>query len=284
MNATAGVPLAGVIGWPVDHSLSPQLHGYWLEKYKIKGAYVPLAVPSHELEQALRTLPGRGFRGANVTVPHKEEAIKVVDQVDASAQRIGAVNTIFVHSDNTLEGRNTDGYGFLQSLREERQNWQVSEGPIGIMGAGGAVRAICVALQDAGAPEIRIINRTFSRAVTIAEEFGEPVIPVLWKDRHEALDGLSLLVNGTSLGMRGKPPLELKLCALPQTALVTDIVYSPLETHLLRTARLRGNPTVDGLGMLLHQARPGFEFWFGRKPEVSAELRQFILAAVQNSG
>lgn len=269
--------LAGVMGWPVAHSRSPRLHGFWLRQYRIDGAYLPLAVRPDSFAAAVRALPLLGFRGTNVTVPHKEAALAAMDRVTDSARRIGAVNTILVDSEGRLEGWNTDGFGFLESLRAQRPGWQATAGPAVLLGAGGAARAIAVALADAGAPEIRLVNRTVERAERLAREIGGPFRIFGWPDRAAALAGAALLVNTTILGMTGQAPLDLVLDRLPPEAVVNDIVYAPLETPLLAAARGRGNPTVDGLGMLLHQARPGFAAWYGVEPEVSPALRAFVL-------
>lgn len=271
--------VAGVMGWPISHSRSPLLHGFWLRQYGIDGAYVPLAVPPDRAEQAIRALPAMGFQGCNVTIPHKEVAFRIVDRLDSSARRIGAVNTIIVAADGTLEGRNTDGFGFWENLISSAPAaWSVTRGPSVVLGAGGAARAVVVALLDAGAPEIRLLNRTQSRAAEIAADLGDPRIKVdAWDGRDMALDGAVLLVNSTSQGMTGYPPLEIDLSALPTDAIVTDIVYVPLVTPLLAAASARGNPIVDGLGMLLHQARPGFHAWFGTDPQVTDDLRRFVL-------
>ncbi|OYQ35195.1 shikimate dehydrogenase [Niveispirillum lacus] len=271
--------VAGVMGWPISHSRSPLLHGFWLRQYGIDGAYVPLAVPPDRAEQAIRALPAMGFRGCNVTIPHKEVAFRIVDRLDSSARRIGAVNTIIVAADGTLEGRNTDGFGFWENLiGSASATWSVSRGPSVVLGAGGAARAVVVALLDAGAPEIRLLNRTQARAAEIAADLGDARIKVgAWDGRDAALDGAVLLVNATSQGMTGYPPLEINLSALPLDAIVTDIVYVPLVTPLLQAAAARGNPIVDGLGMLLHQARPGFHAWFGTDPQVTDDLRRFVL-------
>jgi shikimate dehydrogenase len=277
--------LAGVMGWPVGHSLSPRLHGFWLRQHRIDGAYVPLAVAPDRLEQALRALPAIGFRGVNLTIPHKEPALALVDRITPAAARIGAVNTVIVGQDGLL-GDNTDGYGFIASLAAGAPDWQAGAGSAVLLGAGGAARAIAVALIDAGAPELRLVNRTLARAETLASQLGDAarergatltVLP--WQDEG-ALAGASLLVNTTSLGMTGQPPLEVDLAPLPAEALVTDIVYSPLETGLLAAARARGHVVVDGLGMLLHQARPGFRAWFGIDPEVTDALRATVLAGL----
>ncbi|MEI6558556.1 MAG: shikimate dehydrogenase [Rhodospirillaceae bacterium] len=267
--------LAGVIGWPVGHSRSPRLHGYWLETCGIDGAYLPLAVSPERLADAIRALPALGFRGANVTVPHKEAALRLMDRVDPVAARIGAVNTIVVGADGTLEGRNTDAYGFMTNLRQGASGWRPAAGPALVLGAGGAARAVVAALVDAGVPEVRLYNRTRAKAEALACAIGGPIRVV--PDPDPA--GAGLLVNTTTLGMAGQPPLDLDLTGLPLTAVVTDIVYTPLITPLLAAARARGNPSVDGLGMLLHQAVPGFEAWFGLRPEVTPELRAFVLNA-----
>ena len=280
MIPTGKARLAGVIGWPIAHSLSPRLQGYWLDRYGINGAYVPLAVRPEDFGEALRALPKLGFAGANVTVPHKETALRSVDAVEDTARRIGAVNTIVVRDDGSLLGRNTDGFGFMENLKAGAPGWDPAAGPAVVIGAGGAARAIVAALVDAGVPDLRLTNRTRSRADQLAGEIGGPIAVDSWENRSGALDGAGLLVNTTTLGMTGHAPLDLDLQSLPKTALVTDIVYAPLETPLLAAARDRGNPTVDGLGMLLHQARPGFAAWFGTEPEVTDDLRRFVLDAL----
>lgn len=278
--------LAGVMGWPVGHSRSPRLHGYWLHKYGIDGAYVPLAVAPEQAEQAIRALPLLGFRGCNVTVPLKEIAYRTVDRLDRTAHRMGAVNTIIVDEDGTLEGRNTDGFGFIESLKADAPGWQAGSGPAVVIGAGGAARAVVVALLDQGVPSVRLVNRTRGRAEDLAndlrllepDEFGGERIQVVdWAERTHILDGASLLVNTTTQGMVGQPPLDLELAALPLSAVVSDIVYTPLVTPLLGAAHARGLKTVTGIGMLLHQARPGFEAWFGHPAEVTPELRDHVL-------
>jgi shikimate dehydrogenase len=271
---------AGVMGWPIAHSRSPALHGWWLEQYGVDGAYVPMAVKPPDLGTALRALPVLGFAGCNLTIPHKEPAVALIDRVDAVAGRIGAVNTIIVAGDGSLEGRNTDGYGFLANLRNGEPGWSARRGAAVLIGAGGAARAIIVALLDDGAPEIRVVNRTAGRAASLASEFGPRIVPIAWAERREALAGAALLVNTTSQGMDGETALDLPLDALPLDALVNDAVYVPLETPLLEAARRRGNKVVDGLGMLLHQARPGFAAWFGIEPAVTPALRAAVLATM----
>ncbi len=277
MTMTGRAKLAGVMGWPVSHSLSPVLHGHWLDGLGIDGAYVPLAVAPENFAEVLRALAKMGFRGVNVTVPHKEAALAAVDDADALARRIGAVNTVIVGADGKLTGTNTDGFGFLENLKEGAPGWNPAAGPAVVLGAGGAARAVVVALTDAGVPDIKLINRTRARADRMAQDLGGPVTVHDWNDRAAVLAAANLLVNTTTLGMTGKDPLEISLDALPVAALVNDIVYAPLETGLLAAARARGNPVVDGLGMLLHQARPGFEAWFGQAPRVTADLRARIL-------
>jgi len=265
------------MGWPVVHSRSPGIHGYWLRKYGIDGTYIPLPVRPEQFAAALKAIPMLGFAGVNVTVPHKEAALRAVDRSDPAARRIGAVNTIVVATDGSLEGHNTDGFGFMENLRASVPDWSAKGGPAAVIGAGGAARAIVVALLDGGAPEIRIVNRTPERAQRLREDIGGSLHIYDWVDRASVLADAAVLVNTTTLGMSGQPPLDLTLDRLPKTAVVNDIVYSPLETPLLRAARVRGNRVVDGLGMLLHQARPGFAGWFGIEPEVTPELRRFVL-------
>ncbi len=272
--------LAGVMGWPIMHSRSPRLHNYWLAHYGLTGFYAPLAIPAAGLEAALRALPALGFAGCNLTIPHKEAALRIVDEASPLARRIGAVNCVVVRADGSLEGRNYDAFGFMASLRERAPDLRFDAGPAVVIGAGGASRAILAGLIDEGAPEIRLINRSPARAQALAEEFGAPVRALPWEARAQALEGAAILVNTTSQGMVGEAPLDLALDALPVGALVVDIVYAPLETPLLARARARGNRTVDGLGMLLHQGRPAFEAWFGVDPQVTPELRAMIEATL----
>lgn len=277
---SGGARLAGVIGWPITHSLSPRLHGYWLSQNAIDGAYVPLGVSPDHLERALAGLAALGFAGANVTVPHKQRALAAVDEVAPVARRIGAVNTLIVQPDGRLYGTNTDAFGFLENLRERAPGWQAAAGPVLVLGAGGAARAVVAALIDAGVPELRIANRHIERAEAVAADIGGPIRIVSWEQRADALPGIALLVNTTSLGMVGQPALQLDLSRLPPAAIVADIVYTPLTTPLLAAATARGNPVVDGLGMLLHQARPAFAAWYGHDPDVTDGLRRFLLEAL----
>jgi shikimate dehydrogenase len=280
MSITGAAKLAGVMGWPVAHSRSPALHGYWLRKYGIDGAYIPMAVKPEDLRRSLQALPALGFAGCNLTIPHKEDGLKAVDDYDDSARRAGGVNTIKIGPRNNILGSSTDGYGFIAALQAGAPGFDASQAPAVVLGAGGAARAIVAALLDNGAREVRLVNRTPERANKLAKELGGEVRGVPWEKRAEALAGVGLLVNATSLGMEGQPALELPLDVLPTEAIVNDIVYVPLETPLLAAARTRGNRGVDGLGMLLHQAQPGFEMWFGMKPEVDDGLRQAVLATL----
>lgn len=281
MTLTGAAKLAGVMGWPVAHSRSPALHGYWLAEHGIDGAYVPMAVKPENLRRALQTLPLLGFAGCNLTIPHKEEAMRIVDEYDPAAKRAGSINTIIVRADGRILGSSTDGYGFLAALRAALPAFSAAAGPAVVLGAGGAARAIVAALLDDGAPEIRLVNRTPERAAKLAKTLGGAIRGIAWEARAQALEGASLLVNATSLGMEGQPPLDLPLDALPRAAVVNDIVYVPLETDLLARARSRGNPAIDGLGMLLHQAQPGFAAWFGVKPAVTPKLRAAMLRTLE---
>ena len=271
---------AGVIGWPVSHSRSPLIHGHWLDVHAIAGAYVPLPVPPDRLPGALRGLAALGFAGANVTVPHKQAAARLVDTLDRGAARIGSVNLITVQADGRLHGASTDGFGFLASLAEADPSFRANSGPAVVLGAGGAARAVVAALLDAGSPGVRLLNRTRDRADSLAADLGGAVEVVDWDGREAALAGASLLVNTTTLGMRDQPALTIDLAALPRSALVSDLVYVPLRTALLDAAAARGNSVAPGLPMLLHQARPSFAAWFGVLPEVTDKLRAIVEASL----
>ena len=273
--------LAGVMGWPVAHSRSPLIHNYWLQQHGLSGSYVQLAVQPQRLATALPGLAALGFKGCNITIPHKVEALKLMQVLDANAARVGAVNTVVVQSDGQLKGLNTDGFGFIQSLLDADPVWRADTGPIAVLGAGGAARAVLLALCDQGAKEIRLLNRSADTAQTLAAEFGLPIVARPWAQRHEALADCALLVNTTSLGMHGSPALDLNLNVLPTSALVSDIIYVPLQTPLLAAAKARGNLTVNGLGMLLNQARPAFEAWFGVLPDITPELRALVEATLE---
>ena len=270
--------LAGVMGWPVAHTRSPAIHNHWIAQHGLKGAYVQLPVQPDHLETAIRGLAALGFAGCNVTVPHKVSAMQFMDELHPTARRVAAINTIVVQPDGRLLGMNNDGAGYIQSLRDADATWRGDAGPALVLGAGGAARAIVVALLDEGVPELRITNRTLERAQELAKDFGDRVTVVPWAQRNAAMAGASLLVNTTTLGMHGQAPLDVALDALPQTAMVSDAIYIPLETPLLTQARLRGHRTVNGLGMLLNQARPAFQSWFGVLPEITPELRAAVQA------
>lgn len=264
------------MGWPVMHSRSPMLHNYWFRQHGLAGTYVPLAIRPEGLAAALRALHPLGFAGVNLTIPHKQQAMTIVDEVDAVAKSIGAISCVVVRPDGSLAGSNNDCYGFIHNISQEQPGWQADAGPVVVIGAGGGARAVCYGLAQAGAREIRLVNRTFARAKAIADEFGGPIEALRWEQRDDVLEGAAMVVNTTSCGMVGQPALDIKLDKLPASALAADIIYIPLETPFLAAARRRGNRTVNGLGMLLHQGRPAWKAWFGIEPEVTAELRAMV--------
>ena len=264
--------IAGLLGWPVAHSRSPLIHNHWLARYGIPGRYVLFPVAPEKLEAAVRGLATLRLRGCNVTTPHKQAIFPLLDHVDELARKIGAINTVVVEQDGTLSGLNNDGNGFVQSVRDAVPGWRPDAGPIAIVGAGGAARAIVASLQAQGAREIRIVNRTRARAEELQARFGAPLVVASWDERADALDGVALAINATNQGMTEKPPLDLALDALPREATVADVIYVPRETPLLAAARARGHLTVNGLGMLLNQARPAFNAWYGVMPEITPEL------------
>ncbi|MFI4999983.1 MAG: shikimate dehydrogenase [Reyranellales bacterium] len=285
LEEARGRPFAAIVGWPVEHSRSPALHGFWLKQHGINGHYGRLPVePNRQALEALVAFLRRtpNARGCNLTLPHKIEIMPLLDRIDPAAAHIGAVNTVIKRPDGTLEGRNSDAFGFLAALQQGAPDWRAAAGPVVVLGAGGAARAVVATLVDAGVPELRLVNRTRSAAIDLGVAFapkdGRRITIERWDERDAALDGVTLLVNTTSLGMTGKPPLEIDLSRLPPSAVVDDIVYIPLETELLAAARERGHRCIDGLGMLLHQGRLGFEAWFGQKVMVSAEQRRAVLA------
>jgi shikimate dehydrogenase len=271
------IPLAGVIGSPIAHSRSPLLHNYWLKRYGIKGHYIPMDISQADLAEALRMLPKMGFVGLNVTIPHKEKVIALADIVTDRAALIGAANTLIFRADGKIHADNTDGSGFAANLRQNAPNWQPKSGPAVVFGAGGAARAIIAALIEIGAPEIRLTNRTRARAEALRADFGGKVTVVDWVQSAHVLDDAATVVNTTALGMIGKPEFNVSLAELNPKALVNDLVYTPIQTEFLTAAAQRGCKTVDGLGMLLHQAAPGFERWFGQRPEVDEETRDTVM-------
>jgi shikimate dehydrogenase len=266
---------ACVIGWPISHSRSPLIHGYWLKRYGIEGTYERIAVPPAELSAFLSTLADKGYAGCNVTLPHKEDAFRSVHIADEATLRLRVVNTLF-HRDGRLWGTSTDGEGFLANLRAHVPDWRAENRSVVVLGAGGAARAIVGALLDAGIGRLILANRTLMRAQELRRDFGSRIEPHDWKDAEKLLEDADLLVNTTSLGMTGQAPLTLDLTHLPRSSIVTDIVYTPLETDLLVRSRAHGNVVVPGLGMLLHQAVRGFELWFGQRPEVTPELHDLV--------
>ncbi|MFT5007032.1 MAG: shikimate dehydrogenase [Paracoccaceae bacterium] len=271
------IPLAGVIGSPVAHSKSPQLHRHWLNTHGIQGHYIPMDVSRENLEQVIRTLPQMGFVGVNVTIPHKEAVMRLADQVTDRAILIGAANTLIFRADGKIHADNTDGYGFIENLRNGISDWNPKAGPAVVLGAGGSSRAVVASLLDAGVEEILITNRTRVRADKLREDFGHRLTVIDWVQAGNVIEEAALLVNTTPLGMVGKPELRVPLDGLRPETVVTDLVYAPLKTHLLQTAAEVGCRTVDGLGMLLHQAVPGFERWFGPRPEVDVATRAAAL-------
>lgn len=271
------IPLAGVIGSPIAHSKSPSLHGHWLRRYGISGYYIPMEIGTDDLEEVLRALPKAGFVGLNVTIPHKERVLSIADLVTDRAALMGAANTLIFRKDGKIHADNTDGYGFIENLRQGVPDWVPNSGPAAVIGAGGAARAVIAALLEVGVEEIRLSNRTKTRAEALRQEFGTKIEVVDWVQAGNMLEGAATVVNTSSLGMTGKPEMRIPLDALSKDAVVTDLVYAPLETRLLAEARRVGCRTVDGLGMLLHQAAPGFERWFGVKPEVDDALRRAVL-------
>ncbi|CAN7535450.1 shikimate dehydrogenase [Bosea sp. LjRoot9] len=270
--------MAGVMGYPIMHSRSPVLHNYWLREHGLNGVYVPLAVKPEGLAAALRALPALGFSGCNLTMPLKELALSIVDRVSPIARQIGAMNCVIVAPDGSLEGHNFEAFGYAESLAQDVPGWTADAGPVIVIGAGGGARAVIAGLADRGATDIRICNRSAARAEQLAAEFGVKVLP--WDRRHDAIGDAALLVNTTNQGMGKEQALDLDLAKLPPSAVVSDLIYVPRETPLLAAARARGNRTVNGLGMLLNQARPAFKNWFGVMPEITPGLRAAIEATL----
>ena len=271
------IPLAGVIGAPVAHSRSPILHGHWLKTYGIEGYYIPMEVSSVDLEDVLRAMPRMGFVGVNVTIPHKELVMNIADLVTDRATLIGAANTLIFRKDGKIHADNTDGYGFIENLKAGAPNWNPSAGPATVIGAGGAARAVIVALLDAGVPEILLTNRTRARAEKLQVDFGNRVKVFDWVQAGNIIEDAHLVVNTSSLGMTGQAEMRVPLDGLRSDMIVTDLVYTPMKTKLLETAAAAGATVVDGLGMLLHQGVPGFERWFGKRPDVDEATRKAVL-------
>jgi shikimate dehydrogenase len=268
--------MAGVLGWPVMHSRSPLMHNYWMEQQGLAGTYVFLEIKPGTLAPALRALHPLGFSGCNLTIPHKLDAMTIVDEVDDVAKKIGAISCVVVREDGSLFGTNNDWLGFVGNVKQQQPGWRADEGPIAVIGAGGGGRAVVYALLQEGATEIRLINRTRAKAELIAEQFGGPITVLPWEDRHDALEGVAMAVNVTSQGMVGEAALDLRLDRLSESALAADIIYTPLESPFLAACRQLGNRTVNGLGMLLHQGIPAWKMWFGVEPTVTAELRELM--------
>ena len=276
MNHHGKFLLAGVIGYPIMHSRSPMMHNHWLEKNNLVGRYVPLGIQPQHLEGALRGLYPLGFSGCNVTIPYKQACMQYLDELSSSAKAMGAVSCIHAREDGSLFGTNNDSFGFIRNLKASNPNWRADAGPITVIGAGGGSRAVCFGLIQEGATEIRLINRNFEKAQALASSLGTQIKPLAWSQLNTSLSGVKTLVNTTSLGMAGQAPLEIDLSDLDKTALVTDIIYIPLETDLLKAAKARGNPVTSGLGMLLHQGPLAWKIWFGIEPEVTEELRSLL--------
>ena len=270
--------LAGVVGYPVGHSLSPAVHGYWLRQLGIHGYYIPMEVPRQDFTEVIQTLPKMGFRGVNVTVPHKESALQMCDSVSDQAALIGAVNTLTISDDGKIHGDNTDAYGFLQSLEDGKQGWRADDGPILVLGAGGAARGVIYALISGGAQEVHIANRTRERAELLKGEYGVRVTTHSLGELDGLAPQMGTVINATSLGMEGKPPLPFPYECLSEGTTALDLVYTPLETEFLREARQRGCIAVDGLGMLLHQAAQSFYHWFNIQPDVDDLVRNAALS------
>jgi len=276
MTAPKRFLLAGVMGWPVMHSRSPMIHNYWFAQQGLAGTYVPLAIKPEGLAAALHALQPLGFSGCNITIPHKQEAMKIVDEIAPAAQKIGAISCVVAREDGSLSGSNNDAFGFIRNLKQTYPDWRADSGPVVVIGAGGGSRAVCYGLMEEGAREIRLVNRTLERAQRVADEFGAPLKAYAWNQRNELLRGASTVVNTTSAGMVGQGALEIRLDHLEKHALAADIIYTPLETPFLAAARLRGNRTLNGLGMLLHQGPLAWKLWFGVEPTVTDELRALV--------
>ena len=272
--------LVGVMGWPVMHSRSPMMHNYWMQQQGISGTYVFLEIKPGALEGALRALHPLGFSGCNLTIPHKLDAMKIVDEVDDTAKKIGAISCVIVKNDGTLLGTNNDWLGFIGNLKHQQPTWNADAGPCTVIGAGGGGRAVVYGLLREGAREIRLVNRTESKAEKIASDLGGGVTVYPWKERHSLLEGAATVVNVTNQGMVGEPALDINLDKLSPDALAADIIYTPLVSPFLAAASERQNKTVNGLGMLLHQGPPAWKKWFGLEPIVTEELEKMMVESI----
>ena len=269
--------LAAVLGNPISHSKSPRMHNYWLKKNKLNGYYVPIKVELENFEETIWTLVSMGFSGVNVTIPHKLSALKIADESSTTAQYIGAANTLTFTKENKIYADNTDAYGFINNIKCKYPDWDPKKGMSVVLGAGGASRAVIAALLSEGSKEIIVLNRTIEKAEALKEDYDNKITVESWKNINEVAASCSNIINTTSLGMNNESLIAIQPNAIPETALVSDLVYTPLETNFLKMAKNRGSRTVDGLGMLIHQGVPGFEAWFGQKPLVTEELRKILI-------
>ena len=269
--------LAAVLGNPISHSKSPRMHNYWLKKNKLNGYYIPIKVELEDFEQTIRALVNMGFSGVNVTIPHKLSALKIADESSSIAQYIGAANTLTFTQENKIYADNTDAYGFINNIKCKYPDWNPKKGTSVVLGAGGASRAVIAALLSEGSKEIIVLNRTIEKAEALKEDYDNKITVESWKNINEVAASSTNIINTTSLGMNNESLIAIKPNAIPETALVSDLVYTPLETNFLKMAKNRGSRTVDGLGMLIHQGVPGFEAWFGQKPLVTEELRKILI-------
>ena len=269
--------LAAVLGNPISHSKSPRMHNYWLKQNKLNGYYIPIKVELENFEETIWTLVSMGFSGVNVTIPHKLSALKIADESSSTAQYIGAANTLTFTKENKIYADNTDAYGFVNNIKCKYPDWDPKKGMSVVLGAGGASRAVIAALLSEGSKEIIVLNRTIEKAEALKEDYDNKITVESWKNINEVVASCSNIINTTSLGMNNESLIAIKPNAIPETALVSDLVYTPLETNFLKMAKNRGSRTVDGLGMLIHQGVPGFEAWFGQKPLVTEELRKILI-------
>ena len=269
--------LAAVLGNPISHSKSPRMHNYWLKQNKLNGYYVPIKVEIENFEETIWTLVSMGFSGVNVTIPHKLSALKIADESSSTAQYIGAANTLTFTKENKIYADNTDAYGFINNIKCKYPDWDPKKGMSVVLGAGGASRAVIAALLSEGSKEIIVLNRTIEKAEALKEDYDNKITVESWKNINEVAASCSNIINTTSLGMNNESLIAIQPNAIPETALVSDLVYTPLETNFLKMAKNRGSRTVDGLGMLIHQGVPGFEAWFGQKPLVTEELRKILI-------